>query len=178
MKISRSVWGILGDGCAVQVDRLSGLRRVFPPVAQLSFWKKQKNIGQSKNPRTVIKRKIPAETRDRRTGEGGKRWASFTVFSTTTVWTRSGPGPAGCRVSNPDPNNTIGLLGKYLSDESFYDFGVRASFKLVIWALWHWQVVYRQGTGGSWYWSGEKLFFLITLYLNNQRTKWEHFFYV
>ena len=36
---------------------------------------------ESKNPRTVRKGKIAAGRRDRRTGEGGKRWASFTLFN-------------------------------------------------------------------------------------------------
>ena len=49
------------------------------------FFRKKTAIGQSKNPRTVRKkRKVLAGIRDRRTstGEGGKRWASSAVFRT------------------------------------------------------------------------------------------------
>ena len=96
--------------CAAQVDRLSAseLRRFTWPVAQL-FFRKKNPIGQSKNSRTARKRKIPAGRSDRRAGKGGKRWASFTVFNVVKC-TNKVAGRSGCPVSNPDPNNTIGLF--------------------------------------------------------------------
>ena len=42
-------------------------------------------------------------------GEGGKRRANFTVFSIAN----KAAARSGCPISNPDPNNTIGLV-KYL----------------------------------------------------------------
>ena len=58
---------------------------------------------------SALKRKILAGTYDRRTGEVDKRWASFTIFSTAKWINKAGPW-SGCPVSNPDPNNTIGLF--------------------------------------------------------------------
>ena len=62
---------------------------------------------------SALKRKILAEhihTCDRRTGgEGGKRQASVTVFCIAMCMNKAGPW-SGCPVSNPDPENAIGLL--------------------------------------------------------------------
>ena len=72
---SESVYGVLRKSIDCQA---SGL-----PASCTSFLsiKKKPTTVQSKNPSTIRKRKIPAGKRDRRTGEGGKRWTSFTVFS-------------------------------------------------------------------------------------------------
>ena len=78
-------------------------------VSCTTFFQKKKPNGHSKNSRTVRKRKIPAGKSDRRAGKGGKRWASFTVFNIVKC-TNKVAGRSGCPVSNPDPNNTIGLL--------------------------------------------------------------------
>ena len=67
--------------CAVQVDRLSGLRRVCPPVAQIFFQKKKK-----KNNHATRKIQEPSEKerflQGQATGELERvtRWGSFTVF--------------------------------------------------------------------------------------------------
>ena len=50
------------------VYRLSVLRRVYRSVAHFFQKKKKRTIGQTKNLRTVRKRKIPEERRDKRTG--------------------------------------------------------------------------------------------------------------
>ena len=83
--------------------------KVYPRVAQLSFEKKP-TIGQSKNPRTVsLEEKDSCRNmRQENSGEVDKIWVSFTLFS---IAKRNKPGPwSRCPVSNPDPNNTIGLF--------------------------------------------------------------------
>ena len=74
---SESAYGALCK--SIDCQAFEGFAR---QLHKFSFKKKKKRttIGHSKNPRTVRKRKILAGTSDRRTGEGDKRWASFTVF--------------------------------------------------------------------------------------------------
>ena len=74
-----------------------------------SFQRKKQPLV-NRNIRTVRKRKIPAGRHDRRTREaGGERWASFTVFSIAKCMNKVAAW-SGCPVSNPDPNNTVGLF--------------------------------------------------------------------
>ena len=85
------------------------LRRVNPPVAQVSFEKKKEKkplVNRKSKNRQKEKLMIPAGRRDRKTGEGGKTWATFTVFS--IIISKVYAARSGCPVSNPDPN-TIGL---------------------------------------------------------------------
>ena len=105
---SESACGALRKSIDCQVSKL---RRFTPPVAHpfFFFFRKKKPIGQSKNSRTIRKRKIPAGKSDWRAGKGGKRGASFIVFSIAKCMNKAAD-RSGCPVSNPDPNNTIGLL--------------------------------------------------------------------
>ena len=77
----------------MQVDRLAGLRRVCLPVAQLYFRKKKlkKTIGQSKNPRTVRKKKILAGTPELERVTKDERASLFSAQQ--SVWNKAGPGP-------------------------------------------------------------------------------------
>ena len=82
--------------CAVQVDWLSGLRRVCPPVAQLFLRKKKKKEKQPLANRKIqepSEKKILPGTRDRRTGEGGKMSELQYFQHSRVVRTRPGPCP-------------------------------------------------------------------------------------
>ena len=97
--------------CAVQVNRLSGFRKVCAPVPMITFFrnKKQPLANRKIQEPSGLQRKIFAGTCDRRTGEGDKRRESFTGFCITKCMNK-GPPWSGCPVSNPDPKNTIGLF--------------------------------------------------------------------
>ena len=68
---------------------------------------KKKTIGQSKNPRTVRKKKILAGTPELERVTKDERASLYSAQQ--SVWNKAGPW-SGCPVSNLDPNNTIGLL--------------------------------------------------------------------
>ena len=96
----------------MQVDRLSLSPSKGLPASGTTFFEKKKTaIGQSKNPRTVsLEEKNSCRNMGQEnSGEVDKRWASFTIFSIAKCMNKAGPW-SRCPVSNPDPNNTIGLF--------------------------------------------------------------------
>ena len=88
--------------CPAHCDDCQVSEGYFGQLHNFSFEKLTN--GKSKNPRTIRKRKIPAGRRDRRPGEGGKRWASFTAFNIAKRMNKAAA-RFGCPVSISDPNN-------------------------------------------------------------------------
>ena len=74
----------------------------------LSKKKKKTTIGQSKNPRTVRKKKILAGTPELERVTKDERSSLFSAQE--SAWPNKAGSWSGCPVSNPDPNNTIGLF--------------------------------------------------------------------
>ena len=70
-----------------------------------SFERRKKHWSIEK-PRTIRKGKISAGRRGRRTGKGGKRWASATFFSIAECMNKVAA-RSECPVANPDPISTV-----------------------------------------------------------------------
>ena len=100
------------------IDCHWALRKVYPPVAQLSFEKKNNHwpIEKSKN-RQPWKERFLQEHATGKLRKGWQKMSELHYFKHSKVYKQGRPW-WGCPVSNPDPDNTIGLLCEVLARET------------------------------------------------------------
>ena len=89
-------------------DRLSGLRRVYSPVAELFFRKRKKKPLVNRKIQKSSERDFCRKTRQENCG-GRQKMNELQCFSIRKCMIKVAA-RSGCPVSNPGPNNTIGLL--------------------------------------------------------------------
>ena len=116
--------------------RLSKSLRTASCITFFRKKKKQPLANRKIQKPSALKRKILAGTCHGRTEEGDKRWASFTVFC-IAKWMNKAGSWSGCSVSNPDPDNTIGLLVWKASNGAQMVLGANPIFYLVPCPWWH-----------------------------------------